>query len=113
VVTPGSSTERLELREKDVTRMEWTVTHAGKDFHRLYRYATMILGRPLHEVVQLADQSIDIVAEAQAVIQQLRHQGESVSSSKVCEMLGIRPKKLYRYPPVRGAIRAAIRSASS
>ena len=40
-----------KLREKDVTRMEWAVTHSGKDFHMLYRYATMILGRPLHEVV--------------------------------------------------------------
>lgn len=99
--------ERLELREKDVTAMEWAVTHAGKDFHRLYRFATMILGRPLHEVIQLAGQSTDVAVEVQAAIQQLRHQGESVSISKVCGVLGIAPKKLSRYPQVRAAIRSA------
>jgi hypothetical protein len=103
--------ERLEMREQDVMRMEWTPPYAGKYFDQLYRYATMILGRPLHQLVQLADLSTDIVTEAQAAIQQVRHQGESVSISKVCEMLGIELSKLKQYPQVRAAIRAAIRSA--
>ena len=100
--------KRLGLRESDVMLMEWASPFNGKQFHTLYLYARKILGRSLYDVVREACQWTNVIEDAQAVIQQLRHQGEPVTTWKVCTILGITSQRLRWYPQVRAVIKAAV-----
>ncbi|MGO8948211.1 MAG: helix-turn-helix domain-containing protein [Ktedonobacterales bacterium] len=100
--------KRLGLLDSYVMLMEGTSPFFGKSFHRLYLYVTTILARSLYDVVREAGQWTNVIDEAQAVIQQLRHQGEPVTAWKVSTILGFTPQRLGRYPEVQAVIKEAV-----